>query len=107
MIARTWTAQVSPRNESAYLDTVRAVVLPSLRAMKGYRGARFLRQLRDGSVDILVITFWESMEAVVSLTGGEPSRAYVPPEIAATLERFDSSASHYDVTIGDDPSAAG
>ena len=101
MIVRTWTAHTTPDRESAYLDEVRKVVLPHLRTVSGYLGSHFLRRSANGKLEILVLTYWESMEAVRLLAGEEPTRAYMPPEIAATLERYDHEAVHYDVVIHD------
>lgn len=101
MIVRTWTAHTAPDRVSAYQDKVREVVLPHLRAVSGYLGSHFLRRDVNGQVEILVLTYWDSMEAIQSLAGDDPTRAYVPPEIAATLARYDDVAVHYDVMIDD------
>lgn len=105
MIARTWKAQALPNAEPDYLETVRSLVLPNLRAIPGYRGAQFLRRPREGKIEILVVTYWDSMEALQTLTDGDPTLAYVPQEVAAVLDRFDVSASNYELMIDDDPGA--
>ncbi len=74
MIVRTWTAHTTPDRESAYLDEVRKVVLPHLRTVSGYLGSHFLRRSANGKLEILVLTYWESMEAVRSLVGEEPNK---------------------------------
>ena len=102
MIARTWSARVTPDNEAAYLRTVRDVVLPELRAAAGYEGAHFLRRAEEGTVHILVVTYWTSMAAAEALGGGaDPSKAYVPPEIAALLSSFDGVVEHFEVAVDD------
>ena len=101
MIVRTWTAHTTPDRELAYLEQVREVVLPHLREIPGYLGSRFLRRHTKGEVEFLVLTYWESMAAVEALSGGDSSQAYLPPEIAATLERFDHEALQFEVLLDD------
>ncbi len=101
MIARTWTARATPEGAVAYLKKVREMELPHFRSVPGYRGCRFMQRDDDGAVEILVVTFWESMDAVRAFAGDEPTRAHLPPEIMATLDRYDETSVHYEVAIDD------
>ena len=80
------------------MDKVRAEELPHFWSVPGYRGCRFMTRETTadatsggggGAVEILVVTFWDSMEAVRAFAGEDPTRAHLPPEIMATLERYD------------------
>jgi hypothetical protein len=102
MIVRTWKATVSTSREGYYFDKVKEQVLPALRAVPGYRGAQFLRRSLDVRVEIMVLTYWESMESVEALTGGDPSTAYLPTDVVAILESFDAGATHYEAVISDE-----
>lgn len=101
MIIRSWTADTTPEREAAYLEQVRTVVLPHLRKVPGYLGSQFLRKHGTENVQILVHTYWTSMEAVAALAGENSSTAYLPQEIAATLDRYDPEAIHYELMIED------
>jgi heme-degrading monooxygenase HmoA len=84
-----------------YLAQVRAVVLPHLRTFSGYKGAHFAKREVEEGLEILVMTYWESIEAVRAFAGDEETHAYMPPEIAATLTSYDTSSDHYEVLIAD------
>jgi heme-degrading monooxygenase HmoA len=103
MIVRTWRALTTSELEPQYLEQVRAVVMPHLHSFSGYRGAQFAKRSVDGQVEILVMTYWESMEAVRAFAGSDEVHAYMPPEIAATLLSFDATSDHYEVLLDDSP----
>ena len=90
MHVRRWAARTAPERVAEYVARVREVVLPHLRRSPGYVRAIFLQRASgNGSVEVVALTFWESLEAAQGLAEEEGEEAYVPPEIAATLEEFD------------------
>ena len=62
-------------------------------AISGYRGARVLRS----GLEFLVITEWDSMDAVRRFAGDDPQVAVVEPEARAVLSEFDEAVRHYEV----------
>ena len=46
-------------------------------------------------MEFLVVTRWDSMEAVRGFAGTEPSRAVVEPEAMAALDDYDREVRHY------------
>jgi heme-degrading monooxygenase HmoA len=48
-------------------------------------------------IEFLVLTLWESMEAIRAFAGDQPELAVVEPEARAALVRFDSTVVHYEV----------
>jgi heme-degrading monooxygenase HmoA len=63
----------------------------------GHRGARVLRRDDGGQVEFLVMTFWDSMDAVRRFAGEDPERAVVEPEARAVLAEYDELVRHYEV----------
>jgi len=101
MIVRTWRALTTSELEPEYLEQVRAVVMPHMHSFAGYRGAQFAKRSLDGRVEILVMTYWESMDAVRAFAGSDEAHAYMPREIAATLDSYDATSDHYEVVLED------
>jgi heme-degrading monooxygenase HmoA len=94
MIARLWRGRArSPKDAEAYQRHVTAKVLPELKAIRGHRGAQVLRCEEE----FLVITFWESMDAIRRFAGEDADRAVVEPEARAVLSEFDDGVRHYEV----------
>ncbi len=103
MIARVWTARTTPAQASGYAEHLRAHVLPALRQVSGYAGMKFLQRTLPGAVEVVVVTFWQSMEAVRRFAGDDPERAVVVEEAAALLTDFDRRVRHYEVVAQDGP----
>lgn len=104
MFVRVWRARTSTDQEASYLAAVRETVLPHLRRSPGYRRSTFLRRpLDDGSVEILVLTHWESSDAAAALSGDEGGDAWLPDEIARTLDDHDEHVLVYEAMLEDHP----
>jgi heme-degrading monooxygenase HmoA len=102
MIARSWRATATPNGARKYEEHFRDVVLPDLRALPGFRTA-YLMQREDrerdgeGTVQIHVLTFWESMAAITGFAGNTPQAAVVHPAAQAALLNFNTTVDHYEV----------
>jgi heme-degrading monooxygenase HmoA len=100
MIERVWLARTADRDKAAaYGAYFRRAVLPELTAVSGYRGAKLVQRDRDGGVEIIVVTFWDSIDAVRGFAGDDINRAVVHAEAAALFTDYDRSARHYDIVF--------
>jgi heme-degrading monooxygenase HmoA len=102
MIARFWTAKTSQAQAPVYIDHFNSHVLATLREVDGYLGARLLERETDGGAEIVVITFWRSLETIRKFAGDDIERAVVSDEIAPLLLYYDQRVRHYDVAVEDD-----
>jgi heme-degrading monooxygenase HmoA len=97
VIARSWTAEATPSRAEEYILHFRQKVLPVVASIEGHRGAYVLRRSLGEGVEIVIITLWESMEAVRKFAGDDPDVAVVTGEARAILSRFDQQVVHYEV----------
>jgi heme-degrading monooxygenase HmoA len=97
MIVRAWKAQALSQNVEAYARHFREAVLPELEEISGYTGAYLLRRDAGTHVELVVLTLWESMDAVNRFAGTPPERAVVEPAVQAVLERFDEAVQHFEI----------
>jgi len=102
MIARFWTAKTSQAQAPVYTDHLKSHVLATLREVDGYLGAKLLERETEGEVEIVVITFWRSLDAVSEFAGDDLESAVVSEEIAPVLLYYDQRVRHYDVVVGED-----
>ena len=51
----------------------------------------------DERIEFLVLTRWQSIEAIRGFAGSDISKAVVEPAAAAALLDFDASVQHYEV----------
>lgn len=101
MIARVWSAHVDRENLHIYLKHFSSYVLPELKKLDGFASAMILTRQINGENEILVTTFWTSMEAVDAFAGSDREAAVVTGEAAALLRSFDKRVSHYSVDVAD------
>jgi len=97
MILRMWRARATVEKSGDYIEHATRKVFPALGAIEGHRGAYLLQRAVDGAVEFVVLTLWESMQAVRRFAGVKPEKAVVEPEARAALTDFDESATHFKV----------
>lgn len=97
LILRMWMARSTIDKSGEYIEHATKKVFPTLRAIEGHRGAYLLRRAVDGAIELVVLTLWESMEAVRKFAGKEPEKAVVEPEARAVLTSFDDSVTHFEI----------
>ena len=102
MIARLWSARATPAQAPAYVEHLRTQVLPAVRGVDGYVGAQLLQRAGPDEVEILVITWWRSLEAIRGFAGDELEGAVVADEAATLLTDFDRRVRHYELVVRDD-----
>ncbi len=102
MIARLWSARATPAQAPAYVQHLRTQVLPAVRGVAGYAGAQLLQRAGPDEVEILVITWWRSLEAIRGFAGDDLEGAVVADEAAALLTDFDRRVRHYELVVRDD-----
>jgi heme-degrading monooxygenase HmoA len=86
-------------NVDGYLKHFQVSVLPQLRRIDGHQGAYVLKRPLGDESEILVMTLWESMDAVRAFAGEDPTVAVVEDEAKAFLSRFDRRVEHFDVVL--------
>lgn len=106
MIARLWSAQATPAQTPAYADHLRTHVLPILSKVAGYAGVVLLERTTSDAVEIIVITWWQSLDAIRGFAGADLEEARVAEEAASLLTSFDQHVRHYEVTAKDGVSFA-
>ncbi|MBZ5616088.1 MAG: YciI family protein [Acidobacteriia bacterium] len=97
LILRMWRAHATPLKSGEYVEHATRKVFPALRAIEGHRGAYLLRREVNGAVEFVVLTLWDSMEAVRKFAGPKPEKAVVEPDAQAALTDFDESVTHFEV----------
>jgi heme-degrading monooxygenase HmoA len=103
MIARLWSARTTPENWPAYERHFTESVIPELRKVKGYVASNLLKRVVGAEVEITVISFWHSLEAIDAFAGSDREAAVVAPKITAFLTSFDERVRHFDLAFADTP----
>jgi heme-degrading monooxygenase HmoA len=95
MIARLWRGYSTPEKANGYRVILLRQILPHINKSDGFGGNFVLERKINGEVEFLIITFWESMDAVRQFAGPKYERAVINEEAAAFLTRYDTESIHY------------
>ena len=97
MIARIWRGAVTRDDGDRYADYMRATGVKEYAETGGNRGVLMLRRDDAERSEFVMITLWESWEAVRAFAGDDVERAVFYPEDDAFLVERDLTATHYEV----------
>lgn len=99
MIARIWRCTVSRENLPQYLQHFQQSVYAEVKKLKGFKKVKILQRSVDEIVELTVISFWDSLEAVHSFAGENIEVAVVAPAAQAILHTFETTVTHHEVVL--------
>src|SRR5215208_5897181 len=99
MIERVWSGRTTADGAVKYAEYFQRVVLPELAAVAGYRGARLLQRQIEGTIEIVVVTVWESLDVIRGFAGEDIDQAVVHDEAAALFTDYERSVRHFEVVL--------
>jgi len=100
MIARLWFGSTRREDAAAYVEYLERTGVEAHRSTPGNRGSLVLRNLGEERADFVVLSFWDSEEAIRAFAGDDISRAiYFPEDDRFLIERRDT-IDHYEVAGG-------
>ncbi len=96
-IVRMWSGVVRTEDRDAYVEYVERTGMAQYRETPGNLDAWLLTRDRDdGRTEIVTVSRWESMSAVVAFAGEDPQRAVYYPEDDEYLVERDDTVRHYE-----------
>ncbi len=97
MIARIWRGITLADKADAYLDHLRETGLRDYARTPGNHGVTVLRRLQGEHCEILLVSLWDSMDAVRTFAGEHPDRSVYYPEDDQYLLDMEPLVRHYEV----------
>jgi uncharacterized protein YaiE (UPF0345 family)/heme-degrading monooxygenase HmoA len=88
---------VRPGDADAYVDYVTRTGIARHRSTPGNVGSMMLVRADEDEAEVVVLSLWNSMDAIRQFAGGSAERAVFFPEDARYLIASDSTARHYEV----------
>ena len=99
MIARMWRGSAIRERANDYIKHLQESVTPELRQIDGFREIYLLRRDSSEGVEFLVITLWESMEAIRKFAGENPEVAVVAPAARVLFREYDAKVKHFEIVL--------
>ena len=97
MIARVWRGITLKEKADDYLAYLHETGLRDYAKTSGNRGVTILRRNQGEHCEIMLISLWESMDAVRAFAGENPDRSVYYPEDEHFLLQMEPLVRHYDV----------
>ena len=99
MITRVWRGWAPADRAPEYERHYRSAVLPVLRGVAGFEGARLLRRTTDDETECVSLTFFDDLDAIRAFAGPDYEAAVVADEAREVLVRFDDHVGHYETAV--------
>jgi heme-degrading monooxygenase HmoA len=97
MIARIWSGSTRAADADTYLEYLRATGLGEYESTPGNRGVLTLRSIDGDKAKFVLISLWDSMEAIRRFAGDDVEEAVFYPEDERFLVEKDERVQHFDV----------
>jgi heme-degrading monooxygenase HmoA len=97
MIARVWRGITLKEKADDYLAYLHGTGLRDYAKTPGNRGVTVLRRDQGEHCEIMLVSLWESMDAVRAFAGENPDRSVYYPEDDQYLLQMEPLVRHYDV----------
>ncbi len=97
MISRNWKGLVKPELAESYINHLKTDTFPKLSNISGFVRASILKREFSEGTEFLIITLWESLEAIEHFAG-KPADIAVVPEVAQRMMiSYDKKVAHYEI----------
>ncbi len=99
MIARLWRGVTTSADADAYLKYLQQTGLCEYRTTAGNRAAFAMRRITGDRAEFLLLTLWDSQEAIRGFAGPDLDRAVFYPEDDRFLLERGERVDHFDVVF--------
>jgi heme-degrading monooxygenase HmoA len=97
VISRQWRGLAKQESAEDYVQHLRSETFPALNALQGFISATICRRIASEGVEFLIVTQWESIEAIHDFAGSNAEVAVVPEKVRDMMIEYDHTVRHYDI----------
>ena len=97
MIARIWRGVTSAEKAEQYFAYLMETGLKDYRAVPGNRGVQVLRRTYEDKTEFLLLSLWDSYEAIRTFAGNDLEKAVYYPKDKEFLLELEPKVTHYEV----------
>jgi heme-degrading monooxygenase HmoA len=103
MISRHWKGIAKRGEADNYVRHLTNETFPKLSTIAGFVRASILRRAVERGAEFLIVTDWESIEAIRRFAGENADVAVVPPVVQAMMVEYESHVRHYEFVSNGEP----
>jgi heme-degrading monooxygenase HmoA len=99
VISRQWRGLAHPNRAQDYVKHLRSETFPALQKIPGFVNASILSRPFGAGIEFVIVTSWDSMDAIAKFAGSDPEAAVVPAKAAAMMIEYDRRVRHFEVIV--------
>lgn len=99
MIARIWKGETPESKADQYFDFLKVTGIKDYQETKGNQGVLVLRCIHEGRAEFLLLSLWESWNAIREFAGNDVEKAFYYPEDPQYLLSMQPNVDHYEVLL--------
>jgi heme-degrading monooxygenase HmoA len=96
-ISRQWRGLAKEERADDYVEHLRRDTFPQLERIPGFVDATILRRAVARGVEFLIITRWQSLDAIRGFAGADAETAVVPQNVQRMMLEYDRRVAHYEI----------
>ena len=100
MIARMWHGVTTPDKADEFLENINQTGVPGLKGTTGNRGACVLRRIDEAETHFVMISLWDSLEAIIRFAGEDIEKAMYYHKDKDFLLELEPMVKQYEVIVG-------
>ena len=100
-IARMWHGQVAVAKAEEYTKYLNENGISKIKTIPGNLGVQMFRKVSGETADFVVISYWESVDAIKKFAGEDYEKAYSMPRDPEFLINPEKNVRHFEVVIND------
>jgi heme-degrading monooxygenase HmoA len=97
MIERHWTGLAKKERANEYITHLQNDTFKQIAAIDGFISARILKRELAKGTEFLIITEWETLDAIKQFAGADYDIAVVPALVREMMISYDDKVRHYEV----------
>ena len=97
MIVRAWHGMTEAAKAGEYFEFLKKTGIPDYKSTPGNRGVYVLRRIEGTTAHFLLLTLWDTLEAVRAFAGDDVEKARYYPDDKRWLLEFEPNVVHYEV----------
>ena len=97
MIARHWRGLAKAHLADAYVAHLREETFPAIRKLPGFKNASIARRDVAEGVEFVIVTTWDSLDAIRAFAGADIDVAVVPEKVQQMMVHYDRVVRHFEV----------
>ena len=95
MISRHWTGIAKRERADEYIFHLQNDTFKKIKNIDGFISSKILQKEVEEGIEFLIITEWESIEAIKKFAGEQFNIAVVPQLVKEIMIRYDHEVRHY------------